>query len=168
MNEPIDRPNAIQQLVRKFARSRYGSRIFSRLAPPVDHWTLRLSAGKVTATTWMAGYPVITLTTIGAKSGLPRKTILLATPYGDRLVLIASNFGNPSHPAWYHNLIAHPQVQVETHTIKRDYYAQVAQGNERQALWDLAVAYYPGYHAYRNWTRGREIPVVVLTPLVKP
>jgi deazaflavin-dependent oxidoreductase (nitroreductase family) len=165
MGSSLDHPNALQRLVRRIARSRPGGRLFSILVPPLDRWALRITRNRLTATTLLAGYPVITLTTTGAKSGLPRQTILLAAPDGERLVLIASNFGNASHPAWYHNLSTHPQVQVEWAEIKRNYIARIAQGDERQHLWELAVAYYPGYNAYRKWAENREIPVVVLTPI---
>ena len=160
-----DHPNSIQRLVRRFARTRLGGRLFSTLAPPLDRWALRVSNNRQNFTTVLAGYPVITLTTTGAKSGQPRQTILLAAPDGERLVLIASNFGNTSHPAWYYNLIAHPEVRVECEGIHREYLARVVQGEERQCLWDLAVAYYPGYAAYSKWAGGREIPVVILTPI---
>lgn len=165
MGSSLDHPNAYQRLVRRIARSRPGGWLFSILAPPLDRWALSLSGNRQTFTTVLAGYPVITLTTTGSKSGLPRETILLAAPDGERLILIASNFGNASHPAWYYNLSTHPQVQLEFAGIKRNYLARIAQGDERQHLWELAVAYYPGYNAYRKWARGREIPVVVLTPI---
>ncbi len=57
--------------------------------------------------------PVLLLTTTGAKSGQPRTTPLVYTTDGDRIVVIASKGGAPSHPAWYHNLVAHPEVTVE-------------------------------------------------------
>jgi deazaflavin-dependent oxidoreductase (nitroreductase family) len=161
----MEHPNGIQRLVRSFARSRFGAMIFSRLAPPLDRWSLRLSGGKTTATTLLAGYPVITLTTIGVKSGQPRSVSLLAVPDGNRLVLVASNFGNARHPAWYMNLHANPHVRVEAGGITQNYIVRTAQGEERQRLWDLAVAYYRGYNAYRQWADEREIPVVILTPI---
>ena len=151
--------------MRRFARTRLGGRIFSTLAPPLDRWALRVSNNRQNFTTVLAGYPVITLTTTGAKSGQPRQTILLAAPDGKRLVLIASNFGNASHPAWFYNLSANPRVHVVTSGFSGEYLARITEGAERQCLWDLAFAYYPGYAAYSKWAGGREIPVVVLAPL---
>src|SRR5262245_50088079 len=57
--------------------------------------------------------PLLLLTTIGAKSGQARTTPLLSLPDGDRLVVLASNYGAPRHPDWYHNLLVHPDVTVE-------------------------------------------------------
>jgi deazaflavin-dependent oxidoreductase (nitroreductase family) len=101
---------------------------------------------------------------------LSRSVTLLAIPVGtlsdgEHLVLIASNFGNASHPAWYHNLIAHPQVQVTQGSSSRAYLAQPVEGDERQRLWDLAAAYYPGYDNYQANVSSRTIPVVFLTPI---
>ena len=161
----IDHPNALQRFIRRIARTRPGGWLFSILAPPLDRLTLRITGKRHNFTTFFAGYPVITLTTTGAKSGLPRQTILLAAPDVERLILIASNFGNASHPAWYHNLRANPHVKVEADGLCGDYSARITAGDERKRLWEKAVAYYPGYNAYRKWAQGREIPVVLLTPL---
>ena len=60
------------------------------------------------------GLPLITLTTTGAKSGRPRSVPLVGVPYGERLILIASNWGQAKHPAWYHKVLkAHPEVKVD-------------------------------------------------------
>ena len=76
--------------------------------PRIDRGMFRLSRGRTTFSAWISGLPIIMLTTTGARSGQPRTLPVLALPEGDRLVLIASNFGLPSNPGWYHNLRAQP------------------------------------------------------------
>lgn len=73
---------------------------------------LRLSRGRYSVTSLLAGLPVVTVTTIGAKSGQPRSLPLVAIPSGEAVILIASNFGQAHHPAWYYNLRAHLAVQL--------------------------------------------------------
>ena len=97
-----------------------------------------------------AGLPVITLNTIGAKSGQLRSTPLIGIPDGDRYVLIASNFGQAHHPAWYYNLKKHPQATVTLRGHTADYVAGEASGEEYDRLWQSAVALYGGYAAYRR------------------
>jgi len=89
---------------------------------------------------------------------------LLAIPRDSEYVLIATAFGSPYHPAWYHNLMARPEALVTIDQITRLFRARVTMGEERRACWDLAVAVYPGYAAYAERTR-RTIPVLLLTPI---
>src|SRR5439155_18791500 len=108
-----------------------------------------------------AGRPLLLLTTIGAKSGQRRTTPLMYVPDGDRLLVIASNAGAPSHPDWYRNLLAHPQVTVEVGADTFDASAAVLKGAERQQLWDKIVASYP-FFAEHQAKITREIPLVAL------
>src|SRR5690606_15146867 len=80
--------------------------------------------------------PHILLTTTGAKSGLTRVNPLNYSVDGDRIVVIASKGGAPSHPDWYHNLVAHPEVIVEVGTERFPARASVAQGEERERLYN--------------------------------
>ena len=105
--------------------------------------------------------PVLLLTTSGAKSGQPRTTPLVYTTDGDRIVVIASKGGAPSHPAWYHNLVAHPEVTVELGREQFQARAVVAEGPERERLYSQQVAQMPRFAEYHKKTT-RQIPVVVL------
>ena len=105
--------------------------------------------------------PVLLLTTIGAKSGQPRTTPLVYTTDGERIVVIASKDGAPSHPAWYHNLVAHPEVTVELGREQFQARAVVAEGPERERLYSQQAAQMPGFAEYQKKTM-RQIPVVVL------
>ena len=119
----------------------------------------RANGGQVTGQ--FAGAPLLLLTTIGAKSGQSRTTPLAYTADGDRLLVIASKGGAPTHPDWYHNLVANPEVTVELETETFPARATVPDGEERDRLFDQMAAQMPGFADYqRNTTR--RIPVVVL------
>ena len=137
--------------------------LLARTMHHVDAATLRLSAGRTTATAVLSGLPIIELTTTGAKSGRPRTVPLVGIPDGDRLILIASNWGQAAHPAWYYNVKAHPEVKVTGRDVptERLYMAREVTGEERDRCWAKAVALYPGYRGYAA-RAGRGIPVIVL------
>lgn len=156
---------ALRHLVIRISSTRCGAWLFSHTAHRLDRLTIRLSKGRFSLTGILAGLPVVTLTTIGARSGQPRTVPLVGIPEGDKVVLIASNFGRAHHPAWYHNLRVNPQATLAIHGQARTYVAREMTGPERAAYWRKAVDLNLGYAAYEARTRGREIPVMVLTPL---
>ena len=119
----------------------------------------RLGAGVV-------GMPIVELRTTGRRSGRPR-TVVLSTPVvdGERIVLVASKGGDDRHPAWYHNLVADPFVELTVHGSKRPMIARTADAEERAELWPKVVAAYRGYAAYQHRT-SREIPLVICDPQV--
>ena len=106
------------------------------------------------------------LTTRGAKSGLARTLPLLYSRDGNKLVIIASKGGSPRHPAWYINLIAHPQVVVQVGSRNVWMHAHTAAAAERPRLWRLMNKQYGGYDGYQQRT-DREIPIVVLEPVAR-
>jgi deazaflavin-dependent oxidoreductase (nitroreductase family) len=144
------------------AASPLGSLVVRYFVQPIDRLLLPLSRGRVSFSAFL--YPTLMLTTIGARSGQPRRTPLIFLPDGERFVLIASNFGGERHPAWYYNLRANPVAQVTLRGRTRAFIAHEAGGVEREELWQRAVAYYPGYRAYQRRTGGRAIPIMVLAP----
>jgi deazaflavin-dependent oxidoreductase (nitroreductase family) len=101
---------------------------------------------------------------VGAKSGTVRTSPLLYFRDGNDLVVIASKGGFPKHPAWYHNLIAHPDTTVQVGGERRGVHARTAGTEERERLWPLAVEQYHGYADYQARSKGREIPLVILEP----
>jgi deazaflavin-dependent oxidoreductase (nitroreductase family) len=108
--------------------------------------------------------PVLLLHARGAKTGQPRVTPLLYTPRGEDFVLVASKAGAERHPAWYHNLTAHPDVDVEVDGGLISVSAHEAEGAEREELWRLVNDNYSGYDVYQRRAGARRIPVMVLTP----
>jgi len=121
-----------------------------------------LTFGKVGWTA--ANMPVLELTTTGRTSGLAR-TVLLTSPVqdGDTMVIIASKGGEPTHPAWYLNLVHDPNVTVTTIDGTQPMVARTADGDERADLWPKVVAAARNYADYQRKT-DREIPVVILEP----
>ncbi len=112
-----------------------------------------------------AGRPLMLLTTKGAKSGQKRITPLNYSTDGDRIAVIASRGGAPTHPDWYRNLVANPEVTVEVGAERYRARARTAQEPERTRLFDQQAALMPFFDAYRKQVTAREIPVVVLERL---
>ena len=163
MTEWADKPNVVARGVRRIIATQPVAWLLARTIHHVDGAALRLSGGRTTASALFSGLPIIQLTTIGAKSGQPRTVPLVGIPDGDRLILIASNWGQTKHPAWYHNVRANPIVIVTRDGQARAYKAREVTGEERAACWARAVALYPGYRGYAA-RAGRGIPVVVVEP----
>lgn len=107
--------------------------------------------------------PVLLLEHVGAKSGRLRTTPLLYARDGESFLIVASKGGHPRNPAWYHNLLAHPQTTIQVGRERLQVRARLAGAQERERLWSLAVSVYPTYEAYQRRT-DREIPIVVLEP----
>ena len=105
--------------------------------------------------------PRLLLTTIGARSGQPRTTPMMYIRDGDHLLVVASNAGAPTHPDWYRNLVAHPQVTVEVRAEIYDAMARVIEGAERQQVWARIVGQYP-FFADHQAKITRQIPVIAL------
>ncbi|MFF5212849.1 nitroreductase/quinone reductase family protein [Streptosporangium sp. NPDC000396] len=110
------------------------------------------------------GARLLLLTTIGARTGARRTTPLGYLPDGERKLVIASAGGAPAHPAWYHNLLAHPRVTVEDGVFTYQAEATVLEGEERDRLFARAVEADSGWAAYQAKTT-RVIPVVALNAI---
>jgi deazaflavin-dependent oxidoreductase (nitroreductase family) len=158
------RPNVVQRAMQAFASSRPGAWMFSKLLAPLDRVVHRLSKGKTTLPQVLAGLPVLFVTTTGRKSGQPRTTPLIAVPIGDTLALVGTNFGQPSTPAWVHNLEADPHARASYRERAIDVTTRPATDDERAAVWDAAAGVYPGYGKYQERIHGREIRIFVLEP----
>jgi deazaflavin-dependent oxidoreductase (nitroreductase family) len=118
------------------------------------------SSGGTKALT-LRGVPVVILTTVGARSGKLRKAALMRVEHDGAYAVVASLGGAPKHPVWYHNVLAHPQVELQDRTEKWDMVAREVTGDEKALWWERAVAVWPDYAAYQAKT-DREIPVIVL------
>jgi deazaflavin-dependent oxidoreductase (nitroreductase family) len=107
------------------------------------------------------GLPVIIVTHTGNKTGAVRKTPLMRVKDGDSYVLVGSQGGAPTHPAWAHNLRINPNVEIRDETVVRPMRVrEVKDEAERSRLWQLAIAAYPPYAEYQERT-ARRIPVFV-------
>ena len=119
----------------------------------------KISKGKVGGTAY--GAPVVLIDSVGRKSGKRRTHPLLCVEDGDDLVVVASKGGIDKHPAWYLNLKANPETDVNWRGEKRHVRVRETDGAERERLWDKAVGVYRGWSHYQSRTE-REIPVLVL------
>jgi deazaflavin-dependent oxidoreductase (nitroreductase family) len=162
----MDYANAglFRRLVRRTAATRPMTWLYTRIQQPVDEIVCRLTRGRATASSWTSGIPVVMLTTTGARSGQPRTVPVVGVPDGDGLVVIASNYGRPHHPAWYHNLRAHPRATVSTDGQTREVVARELSGQERDACFERVVRLHPGFVLYQDRASDRPIPVLVLDP----
>jgi deazaflavin-dependent oxidoreductase (nitroreductase family) len=120
------------------------------------------SSGGTEGTT-LRGVPVVVITSVGASSGKLRKNPVMRIEHEGVYAAVASKGGAPEHPAWYRNLVGHPQVELQDGGDKGDYTAREVSGDERATWWRRAVAVWPDYADYQAKT-DREIPVFVLEP----
>ncbi|MFE7512321.1 nitroreductase family deazaflavin-dependent oxidoreductase [Streptomyces sp. NPDC057540] len=123
------------------------------------------SSGGTKGTT-MRGMPVVLVTNVGARSGKLRKTPLMRVEHEGAYALVASNGGAVKHPVWYHNLVAHPLVELRDETRLWDMRTRLVTGEERRAWWERAVAAFPDYADYQLKT-DREIPLFVAEPVAQ-
>ncbi len=112
----------------------------------------------------MNGFPCLILTTVGAKSGEKRQAAVIYGRHGNSYVVIASKGGSDTPPAWYVNLAASGKGHIQVKADKMAVTMRVAEGTEREQLWDMMAKIFPAYLEYQQKT-ARRIPVVVLDPV---
>jgi deazaflavin-dependent oxidoreductase (nitroreductase family) len=109
------------------------------------------------------GAPLLLLHTVGARTGQPRVNPVMYRPVPGGYAVFASKAGAPDNPDWYHNLLAHPDVEAEIGTETVKVHARVTEGTEREEIWTAHKAANPGFADYERKTT-RQIPVIVLQP----
>jgi F420H(2)-dependent quinone reductase len=120
------------------------------------------SSGGTEGTT-MRGMPVVVVTMLGQRSGKVRKIPVMRVEHDGTYAVVASLGGAPKHPVWYHNLLAHPLVELQDGPARADYTVREVEGAERDLWWARSVEAYPDYADYQTKT-DRVIPVLVLEP----
>ena len=110
------------------------------------------------------GYPIVVITSVGAKSGHLRKNPVMRVERGGKYVAIASKGGAPDQPEWYYNFLANPEVDLQDGAVRKTYKARLLEGDERAEWWQYAVDTWGTYAEYQQKT-DREIPVFLLEPL---
>src|SRR5262249_34605867 len=125
-------------------------------------WVYRLSGGRVMGR--MGAAPILLLTTIGRKSGKRRTVPLLYLEDDGRFVIVASYAGATRHPAWFVNLEANSQVELQVRSRRFSAIARTASSGTKALLWPRLVAIYPAYADYQKRTT-RDIPVVIISAL---
>ena len=157
-------PNLLHRAVQWLAATPAGAWLFQRTIHHVDRPLFRLSGGRVTLVSLLAGLPVVLVTTTGHRSGLERTTPLLAIPVGEDVAIIGSNFGQADTPAWVHNLEADPTARIAHRGRTVDVTARPASEPEADRAFERAATIYPGYASYRERAAHRTIRVFLLRP----
>lgn len=115
----------------------------------------------------LPGWPaarILLLDHVGARTGRRRTSPLMYHRDGDTVAVVASKAGQPTNPAWFHNLKANPDTTIQIGRDVCSVRARLATDEERQRLWPNFVAFYPGYEFFERNAKGRKIPVVILDP----
>jgi deazaflavin-dependent oxidoreductase (nitroreductase family) len=155
--------NVLKRAIRRSAGWKPLSLFYARTLHLVDGAVFKITRGKRTFTSWLAGLPVAWLTTTGAKSGVERTSPVLAIPTGDgKLIVIASNYGQQKNPAWYHNLKKNPRTRILFDGSEQAMVARVLDGDERARWYERGIEIYPGWVQYRK-RAPRTIPVIELS-----
>jgi deazaflavin-dependent oxidoreductase (nitroreductase family) len=154
----------LQRLLRRFSASGPGSWLFARALHRIDVPLYRASGGRVTVAGALAGLPTVLLTTTGARSGQPRTVPVIGLPTSEGLAVIGSNYGQPSAPAWVHNLRADPRVTASVRGESFAMRAELLEGERRTRVWREGLRIYPGFSQYERRASQRTITVWVLAP----
>lgn len=160
-------PGKIHSVLHPIFASKGGSWLLSKLLHHLDGLSLRLSRGRFTLSSAVAGLPVIFLISTGARSGLPRQTplVAMADPDDPRiLTVIASNWGGSRNPGWYYNLKKEPRAELIEGGSRRAVIARELSGEAYQEAWRQADAIYLGYKQYRRRAGDRHIHIFQLLP----
>ena len=161
--DPTREPGWLRRAFSVLATTRLLLFLSRNISWHVDPVLLKLTRGRF-ATTFMLRTGV--LETRGARTGATRRNAIIyfhdVASGSDRVIIAASNAGGPHHPAWYHNLVAHPEVTFGGVPMR----ATVVDPSEAERLWPLADRVFPAYTPYRRRAAeaGRQIPLIALTP----
>ena len=157
------KPNAVQRFFHRVVSLEPVSKLLSRILQPMDELALFITRGKHTVAELLL--PTIVVETIGARSGQTRVHPLGGFLDGDKYILVGTNFGSKHHPAWVHNLRAHPECVVHAHATTGNYFAREVEGEPREKYRQLAISYYHAYEIYEQRAAPRKISVWILEPL---
>jgi deazaflavin-dependent oxidoreductase (nitroreductase family) len=147
----------------QFANERglYLGRRSTRIHVALYRWTRGRLGGHV------PGFPaarIVLIDHVGARTGRRRVSPVICHEEDGLVAVVASKAGQPTNPAWFHNLIAHPDTTIQLGVERRSVRARVATDDERERLWPKFQANYPSYDFYERLAKGRRIPVVILEP----
>jgi deazaflavin-dependent oxidoreductase (nitroreductase family) len=157
------RPGPLTRLMRRAGRTRFFSGAYRRVGLRLDVALLHVREGRFTAAVY--GLPILQLHTVGARSGESRLSVLLYVRDGVDLVVIGTNFGQPRHPGWTANLLAHPGAHVQVGPVRLDVEARLLDSEAWARLFPSFVTIYPGYADYLDRREGLTPRMFRLTPV---
>lgn len=157
------KPNVLQKFFHRLVMWKPITSFFAPWLHRLDKSLLEWTKGRHSFAE-ILGWPIVEITTIGAKTGQPRTLPLIGVIAGEKIALIASSFGRPHNPGWYYNLKKHPECEVLFNGRIGKYIARELSGDEYRRYWQLAVSYYAGYERYKERAAPRHIPVMLLEP----
>ena len=153
----------LTKVMRRLGRTAAFSKAYSKVGPLIDPKIRDLKDGRVMAAVY--GLPILALHSTGAKSGQPRVSPLVYVRDGDDVLLIGTNFGQPKHPGWTANLLAHPDAAVEIGPVRLAMHAQMVDAETWEQMFPRFVAVYPGYANYLGRREGLTPRMFRLTPV---
>ena len=158
--DPSKPRGVVYRLFAWVTSTRAMGRVSQAIIWKVDPIVMRLTRGRLGFGLLL---PTALLETRGARTGQPRRNVVIYFHDDERVTIVASKLGLPKHPSWFHNLSAHPDVTFGGQPFRAEVVEDPA---ERERLWELADRVFPGYAAYRERARdaGRTIPIVQLVP----
>jgi deazaflavin-dependent oxidoreductase (nitroreductase family) len=158
-----DQGGWFKRFIRESAAWKPVSLFYAHTLHHIDRVVYKCSNGRQTFASWLAGLPIVMLTTTGAKSGKPRTVPVVGIPDGDDVVVIASSFARRHNPGWYHNLRANPRASIHWEGRDLQVEARELEGDERRRFYERGIAIYPGWVQYEK-RAPRRIPVLRLEP----
>lgn len=158
----VREPSAAQRAMQHIAATRAGAWFFAKTLDRVDRAVLRLSRGQVTLSGVLAGLPVLTVATTGARTGQRRSAPLLGVPAGEDIAVIGTSFGRSRTPGWYHNMRAHPKIEATYRGKTVKAVSREADKEEWEAIWARATMIYAGYDTYASRIKNRQVHIMIL------
>ena len=158
-----DRPqHRDDRVLRRLGPTKGFIAFYRRFGPKVDPWVMRSRGGRTM--TRLYGLPSLLLDTIGVKTGFVRTSPLLYVRDGDDFVVIGTNFGQLTHPAWTANLLAHPQATIEVGQVRVAVEAELVDQAGWDRNWPRFCAVYAGYARYLETCGDRTPRMFLLHP----
>lgn len=159
------KPNLFQRSMQALAGTKPGAWFFSKALRHLDSGMARLTGGRTTIAEFLAGLPVVDITTTGRKSGQRRTSHLIAIPHGETLALLGTNFGQASTPAWVLNLEADGHAHAQFKQRSLDVVARPASDDEVATIFAASREYYGGYAKYQQRITTRRVRAFILEPV---
>jgi deazaflavin-dependent oxidoreductase (nitroreductase family) len=157
----LDPDGRVGRVIQAVAGHPRFARVAPKVVPPLDRVVSRLTGGRIVPSAGLV--PMVVLVSTGARSGLERETPLATVPDGDAFYLVGSNFGREAHPAWTHNLLAHPAATVVHRGRRIPVTARLLDAEEKAAAWPKLTAVWATYDRYEDRVE-RDLRVFRLEP----